>query len=166
MRKFLICFLWLTAAVAFLTACGQATPSVDLNLPKKVGDLDLPQPATRVEISLDELRAVSALSGKLEGIEYGAYVTPKKDAELFQFYRTNLTSKGWQPATPGGNPHAALFSKTDRTTLVLAFNFPNQAAIDGLVGSLPSLKDKIKPGESLLILVQGPRNSFESGTSV
>jgi hypothetical protein len=164
MRKLLV---WLTlTTLVFLAACGDATPAVELSLPKKVGDLELPQPVARVEINPDELRTLTALSGKLEGIEYGAYVTSKKDAELFQFYRTNLTSKGWQAQNSGNNPHAALFSKDSRTTLVVAFNFANQEAINGLVQTVPSLKDKIKPGDSLLVLVQGPQQAFESGTSV
>lgn len=164
MRKFLV---WLTlTTLVFLGACGTNTPTVELSLPKKVGDLDLPQSVVRVEIKLDELRALTALSGKLEGVEYGAYITSQKDAELFQFYRTNLTGKGWQAQNPGNNPHAALFNKDSRTTLVVSFNFANQEAINGLVQSVPSLKDKIKPGDSLLILVQGPQRAFEDGTSV
>ena len=146
-----------------LCACGSPAPATVTPVPR-VADLPLPAQVSRLDFSLDDLKKVNNLASNsaLGEVVIGAYRTTMSPAELLQFYQDALKKAGWVADEAHNQAGLLYFNQDARTVSIIAVGIPSTQAVDTLSNVLPVLRGKLKAGDSLLILAQGPQSAFQT----
>ena len=159
--KNLIIGLLVLTLSGLLTACGDAQPT-PLPTVASVSNLPLPNGVTRLDFSVTDLQKINAVSTttNLTGVQVGAYATSQTSSEVVSFYQTWLTMQGWTKDTSRGQANLLYFAKGNLVSSIIALTVPSQSAADTLSNVVPAFRGKFKPGDTLLILAQGPTAAF------
>ncbi|HEX2910325.1 MAG TPA: FHA domain-containing protein [Chloroflexia bacterium] len=133
-----------------------------------VGDLPAPKNATKLDLSIADFDRVQTAFGNastkkdLSNAQAGAYSTKDSPSSVISYYRDEMKKKGWTEAADKTSSTNIRFNKGNLSAEAFAETVTAQSDIDALVQVFPTFKDKLKPGDTLIILAQGPSDLFNS----
>lgn len=131
------------------------------------GDLPAPRNASKVNVERAELeRALRQSSPNLDLSKFnlGFYTSRETAANIVSFYKTEMEGKQWTTATAAGNN--AIFIKGDQTAAVSVQENITQSQIDAAAKESPAFRDKVKVGDTVITLIQGPTTAFTGASGV
>jgi FHA domain len=123
-----------------------------------VGDLPSPPNGTKIDIPVSELKNIPGVGSNLDKVKVVTFKSSDNPNSVYSFYKTEMGKKGY--TLLGEDPSAVAFGKGDQAAGVVAAPITDDATVASLVQVIPSLKDKIKKGETLILLLSGSKKDF------
>lgn len=147
----------------------KATPTVKVaSAPaKNTADIVAPPGARQLNLTVAMLQKVqkrlggSFLNTDLSALEVGAYANEAQPIDVFDFYRQEMTAKGWVESKKYNNRFGIYFTKGSQVAAIGAVGVPDDSTVAFLAGFIPEVKGQIKGGETLILVGQGPAKAFE-----
>jgi pSer/pThr/pTyr-binding forkhead associated (FHA) protein len=126
-----------------------------------VGELPAPPNGTKVELSANELKNLPGVGSSLDKVKFSAFKSTDNSSSVYSFYKTEMGKKGWTVLEE--NPTAMALAKGDQAAGIVAFTLPDTTSLNQIIQAFPSLKDKIKTGETLVLLFTGSKQDLQIG---
>ncbi len=128
------------------------------------GDIPAPQNATKLDISPQDIAKLSPTTNQadISKVNYGFYASTDTPEQIAAFYRTEMKNRGWTEDTKQSDASGVLFNKGDTTAGVALLPVKSQAEIDAYAAAFPSTKDKIKAGQTMVVVASGPASVFKT----
>jgi hypothetical protein len=155
-----------TATLAMVSPTNTPAPTPKAG-PAVIGDLPAPLNARKLDLSLNNLQqAQKLLGGKyravdLSSLKVAAYASPEMPADVFDYYRAVMKSKGWTESQAYDRRVGIYFVKGSEVAAVGAIGVPDDLTVNFLAGFVPQVKGQVAAGESLVGLAQGPASIFQ-----
>ncbi len=130
-----------------------------------VGDLPAPKNSTKIDLPKDfEKNFASIPNVDASKLKFGLYTSKDSPATILSFYKDEMKKKGWSDTFGGlagssagsAAANSSFFTKSDQLALVQITEVKSQTDVDKIVKDSPQLKDKVKVGDNLVVLVQTP----------
>ncbi len=132
-----------------------------------VGDLPAPKTGTKLDFASQDFDKFTQLSGQkidTSKLKYAAYTTSESSDALLSFYRDEMKKKGWTEDATRSSSTGPVFTKGDQSAAIAILPVKDSQTLAGVNIIVPSAKDKIKVGDTFLLLLQGPTDAVKGTT--
>lgn len=121
-----------------------------------VGELPTPQNSSKLDIPSSEFRqALGPAGASADKLKIGFFKTGNSGSSVIDFYNTEMPKKGWKLETSGSNATTSVFSKGDQIAAASISQIADNDSLNDVLRFFPSLKDKVKVGDTVVTLLSG-----------
>lgn len=136
-----------------------------------VGEIPAPKNSARLDFTTKDLEQITlSASGKkpdLTNVKTGAFTSKDNIDSVYAFYNEELKKKGWEAVSQNTAPSSGLanlkYRKNDQVAEVTLVSLKTSTEINAYGTLIPSFKDKLKSGETLVLLAQLPNSVTIAG---
>lgn len=131
------------------------------------GDLPAPNNSTKLDFTSTDLSNLAKLGNQQVNVDFNklktaAYTSKDKADTILTFYKDEMKKRGWTEDTTKGSSNGVFFTKGDQAAGVslLPITGPNEVTAAAVI--VPSAKDKVKAGDTLVFLIQGAASDLKA----